>query len=203
MQVHKKLNLRSLSANEHPYENSNFVKFIKLDKMHVSPFWLCHQIGESMRWDAVCGQLASHEYGVTSRGGFKKVKVHFSQILSEYETYIPPFWKLYFFIHLNCHQIGRNMRCSLWWISARRAKKWYVGIVSWKDRLVQSNAMQGLGHLTWLKSPVKRSRFFFSMFGDNIGIVSYSMVAVSWKGRWERRREKPLKVFPFSELPRM
>ena len=38
MQVHKKLNLRSLSANEHPYENSNFVKFIKLDKMHVSPF---------------------------------------------------------------------------------------------------------------------------------------------------------------------
>ena len=171
--------------------------------MHVSPFWLCHQIGESMRWDAVCGQLASHEYGVTSRGGFKKVKVHFSQILSEYETYIPPFLKTVFLHSLKLSSNWTEYEMQFVMDVSQESKKWYVGIVSWKDRLVQSNAMQGLGHLTWLKSPVKRSRFFFSMFGDNIGIVSYSMVAVSWKGRWERRREKPLKVFPFSELPRM
>ena len=142
-------------------------------------------------------------WGYIKRGFQKSESAFLSNFVRIWDIY-PPFLKTVFLHSLKLSSNWTEYEMQFVMDVSQESKKWYVGIVSWKDRLVQSNAMQGLGHLTWLKSPVKRSLFFSStLLVIYIGIVSYSMVAVSWKGRWERRREKPLEVFPFSELPRM
>ena len=102
-----------------------------------------------MRWDAVCGQLASHEYGVTSRGGLKKVKVHFSQILSEYETYIPPFLKTVFLHSLklssNWTEYEMDAVCDGY---QPREQKVICGNCFLERQIGSKQRDPGLGHLT-------------------------------------------------------